>query len=242
VIDDAAAQPKCPVTSGRLEPRDVWVVVPVYNEAETIALVLSGLRETGFTSVVVDDRSSDDGAALALTEANWVLKHPINLGQGAALQTGISFALSQGALVIATFDGDHQQDPNDLVTAVNALAANDADFALGSRFLGSTAGMPAIRGLVLRLGVLFTRALSDVAVTDTHNGLRAMTRRGAKAIGISLNRMEHANELLDQIKLSKLKFVEVPVHIRYSPRSLRKGQKTSAALRIAAKLLVERMR
>jgi glycosyltransferase involved in cell wall biosynthesis len=222
--------------------RAVWVVIPAFNEGGALERVLERLAFLSVTTVVVDDGSSDGCAATSGMKASWVLRHAINLGQGAALQTGIRFALQKGADVIVTFDSDGQHDPADIEKLVAALDVNSADFALGSRFLGEAPGIPWTRQLVLRAGVIFTRVLSGVSVTDTHNGLRAMTRRGAQALNLTLNRMEHASQFLDQVVESRLRYVEVPVRIRYSAESLAKGQASSGAVRIAAKLIVERLR
>ncbi len=124
---------------------------------------------------------------------------------------------------------------------IDCLDRGVADFALGSRFLGKAPGMPWSRKLMLRMAVLFMRVFSGVALTDAHNGLRAMTRRGAERVQITMNRMEHASEIVDQIARSGLKFVEVPVTIRYTADSLAKGQKTSAALGLGLKLLLEKV-
>jgi polyprenyl-phospho-N-acetylgalactosaminyl synthase len=222
--------------------RSVWVVIPIFNESDRIGGVLDGLLELSVTIVAVDDCSTDDSPRIAAEKATWFLRHVVNLGQGAALQTGMRFALSRGADVIVTFDADGQHEPPDVVNLVDALFAKRVDFALGSRFLGEAPGIPWTRRAVLRLGIVFTRIFSRLSVTDTHNGLRAMTRRGAQVIHITLNRMEHASEILDLIADSRFPYVEVPVRIRYSQQTLAKGQASSGAFRMAAKLLAERLR
>jgi 2-keto-3-deoxy-6-phosphogluconate aldolase len=83
--------------------------------------------------------------------------------------------------------------------------------------------------------------VSGVSLTDAHNGIRLMTRKGAERIQITLNRMEHASEIVEQIAESGLKYVEVPVHITYTADSLAKGQKSSAAISLAIKLLIEKV-
>jgi glycosyltransferase involved in cell wall biosynthesis len=223
-------------------PQNVWVVIPAYNEGTALTSVLDALSSLPVTTVVIDDGSCDERTPLAARRAGWAIRHPINLGQGAALQTGIRFALNQGADTIVTFDSDGQHDPADIKSLVSALSERRADFALGSRFLGKAPGIPRTRRIILWAGVLFTRFFSGIKVTDTHNGLRAMTRRGAQAIDLTLNRMEHASQFLDQVVASGLPYVEVPVCIRYSRESLAKGQSNSGAVRMAAKLIVERLR
>jgi glycosyltransferase involved in cell wall biosynthesis len=220
-----------------------WIVVPAYNEEPAIASVLADLQSLTHHVVVVDDGSSDATANVAVAADGRVvvLRHPINLGQGAALQTGITFAISCGAEFIVTFDADAQHCACDVERLLEALAVHNADYALGSRFLGQTVEMPASRRYLLTAATWFTRATSGLALTDAHNGLRAMTRRGAMLLNLRQNRMAHASEILDQIAQSGLKYVEVPVTVRYSTYSRSKGQRTSEALDILLDLYSRRL-
>jgi glycosyltransferase involved in cell wall biosynthesis len=222
-------------------PDDFWVVIAAYNEEKRIGRVLDGLVPAAPNIVVVDDGSADGTASEALQRPVWLLRHAVNLGQGAAIQTGITFALKRGAGYVATFDADGQHDPADLPAMLAALSLQSADFALGSRFLGQAEGIPLLRKLMLRLAVLFTWVFSGVLLTDAHNGLRVFSRRGAARLHITLNRMEHASEIVEQIAASGLKFIEVPVHIVYTSESLAKGQRGSAAVKLALKLLMEKL-
>lgn len=222
--------------------RSVFVVIPVYNEAAALGSVLERLVPFEYSIVVVDDGSTDGSSSVARSKADWLIRHSTNLGQGAALQTGIQFSLDKGATYIVTFDSDGQHSGSDIPALLDALDNSQADYALGSRFLGVAPGIPWTRSLILRLGVVFTRVMSRINVSDTHNGLRAMTRRGAERIRLTMNRMEHASEILDQIAASKLRYVEVPVRIEYDAYTLAKGQRSSSALKTAAKLIAERMR
>jgi len=219
----------------------VFAVVPAFDEAARIGDPLRGLEGRGLQVVVVDDGSRDETARIALQRGAWLLRNVVNCGQGAALQTGIDFALGRGAEVIVTFDADGQHDPEQISRLVEPLLRGEADVALGSRFLGSAVGMPRSRRLLLRAAVLFSRALSRLPVTDAHNGFRALSRRAAQRIRLQQPRMAHASELLDQIRLHRLRFVEVPVTIRYTPAGLAKGQSNLAALRILGELLLGRL-
>jgi glycosyltransferase involved in cell wall biosynthesis len=217
------------------------VVIAAYNERERLGGTLASLRDWFPRVVVVDDGSQDDTAAVALQHDVWVLRHLINCGQGAALQTGISFALGQGAEVIVTFDADGQHCVEDIARLTEPVRMGRADVVLGSRFLGSTLGMPWSRWLVLKLGVLFTRVFSRIRVTDTHNGLRALSRKAAGRIQLVQNRMAHASEILDQVRQHGLRWCEVPVTIRYADGTLAKGQSSWNAFRIVGQLVLGRL-
>jgi polyprenyl-phospho-N-acetylgalactosaminyl synthase len=221
--------------------QSIWLVIPAYNEAAVIGRVVGDLVWRGHRVAVVDDGSTDKTGDEARTAGAVLVTHAINLGQGAALQTGIQFALKSGGDIIVTFDADGQHRASDIDSLIDALASNNADFALGSRFLGASIAMPASRRALLRAATWFTRLTTGLRVTDTHNGLRAMTRRGASRIALRQNRMAHASELLDQIAHSGLRYVEVPVTIEYSRYSLAKGQRLSNSLSILLDLSVQRL-
>lgn len=218
-----------------------WVVIAAYNEQSRLGDTLARLLATGYGNVVVvDDGSRDDTAAVALKHPVWVLRHLLNLGQGAALQTGIAFALKNAADYVVTFDADGQHDPTEIDRVLAPVAAGEADVALGSRFLGRTVAMPFARKLVLKGGILFTRLASNVRVTDTHNGFRAFSRAAAEKVRITQNRMAHASEILDRVREHALRYTEVPVTIRYSADTLAKGQSSWNAVRIVFDFLLGR--
>jgi len=219
----------------------VWVVVPAYNEAPVLSAVLADLLCVCPRVVVVDDGSADDTACEAVSVGARVVRHPINLGQGAALQTGIDFALSQQADYIVTFDADGQHDPRDIAALLDAVRRPDVDVALGSRFLGHASGMPRGRRLLLKAATLFTALTTGMRLTDAHNGLRAISVEAAKKIHFVQNGMAHASELLSQIRAAKLRWVEVPVNIRYTPYSKGKGQTTLDGINIVLDLLAGRL-
>ena len=218
-----------------------WLIIPAYNEAAVIGRVVADVVRRGYKVAVIDDGSTDETGRNAGSAGAVIVIHPINLGQGAALQTGIQFALRQGADYIVTFDADGQHRGADIVGLLDALTTNNADFALGSRFLGSAVAMPPSRRLLLMAATWFTRLTTGLKISDTHNGLRAMTRRGASRIKLRQNRMAHASELLDAIARSGLRYVEVPVTIEYSQYSLAKGQRLADSLRILVDLSAQRL-
>lgn len=216
-----------------------WIVIAAYNEGSRLAATLKSV--VGQASVVVvDDGSQDNTFGVASSFPVWVLRHPINCGQGAALQTGIDFALSRGAEAIVTFDADGQHDPADLPNMLRPVLSGQADVALGSRFLGATKNMPVSRRLLLKMAILFTRLTNGLKLTDTHNGFRVFSRKAAQQVRIRQPRMAHASEILDQIAKHELRYVEVPVTVHYHASTLAKGQSSWDAFRITGHMLAGR--
>jgi hypothetical protein len=121
---------------------------------------------------------------------------------------------------------------------LGVLMGNRLDVVLGSRFLGASEGLPRVRLIALKAAVLFTKATSGLPLTDAHNGLRAMTAEAARKLESTQDRMAHASEIINQIGRLELRYREVPVTIRYSEYSLRKGQKVRGSVGILVDLLV----
>lgn len=157
---------------------NVFIVIAAYNEGRSIADVVLDLLREFQSIVVVDDGSADDTAARAQAAGATVLIHPINLGQGAALQTGICYAVNQGAEYVVTFDADGQHSPADVPPMIEALKKSGADIALGSRFLGQAIGIDKKKAFVLKAAVAFTALTTGLRLTDCHNGLRVLTLQG----------------------------------------------------------------
>jgi glycosyltransferase involved in cell wall biosynthesis len=219
----------------------IWIIVPAYNESERIGATLQRLCDSYANIVVVDDGSRDDTSEMAHSFPVWLLRHIVNCGQGAALQTGIDFALEHGADILVTFDADGQHAVEDIRALCEPVRSGRFDVALGSRFLGKAEGIPWIRWLTLKIAIVFTRLYSRMSVTDTHNGLRCMSRSAARRIRLTQNRMAHASELLDEVRRLGLRYCEVPVTLRYSSSTLQKGQTSWNSLRIVGQLLLGRI-
>ena len=224
-----------------MDPHVIIVVIAAFNEADVIGPVVRDIRQSYPNVVVVDDGSSDGTAACALASGAVILRHAVNLGQGAALQTGITYALARGGEFVVTFDADGQHACADIARMVRALIENDAEVALGSRFLGKAVGISTARRILLRLAVLFTRLTTGLKVTDTHNGLRVFTRAAARKVKITQNRMAHASELLDQVARHKMSYVEVAVTISYTNHSRAKGQTILGAADIFGDLVLGKL-
>lgn len=223
---------------------DVCVVVPMYNEAATVGAVVSDLRWSFSRVVCVDDGSTDDCARVAADAGATVVRHPANLGQGAALQTGFTYALlDPGINYLVTFDSDGQHRRVDAEAMVTTARNEEVEVVLGSRFLTDTeAGIPLARRLVLRAATAFTRITTGLDLTDTHNGLRVLSRRAVDSMDLTLDGMAHASQLLSRIAQHDLSYVEAPVTIAYTDYSRSRGQSNLNALNIAFDLALERLR
>jgi len=196
----------------------IYVVIPAFNEARTIAGVVAGVVSAGYRVIVVDDGSRDRTYDVARRcRRSGGAQPPGQSGSGRCVADRIGFR-----------------------AATRRRRRRDV-LALGSRFLGGAVNQPLSRRILLKLATLFTRLTTGLSVTDTHNGLRAMTRRGASAIRLRQNRMAHASEILHQVAESGLKFVEAPVTIEYSVYSLQKGQSMGDALVILTDLFARKL-
>lgn len=225
-----------------MDHHSVWIVIPAYNEAEIISKVLLDLKDScpRYNIVVVDDGSSDDTAVMACDLPVTVLVHPTNLGQGAALATGIEYALRKKADIVVTFDADGQMRPEDINSLVGEVSKEGIDVALGSRFLESLPkGMSKTKRIILRVATLFTRLSTGLRITDTHNGFRAFKAEALKKISISQNRMAHASEILSEIARHELKYIEIPVAIRYTRYSKAKGQSIFNSINVLFELFMK---
>lgn len=217
-----------------------WVVVAVYNEATTVTDVLTELLQTFPNVVAVDDGSNDGSWDQLSAIAPYSIRHLVNRGQGAALQTGTEFALKMGAIRIAHFDADGQHQVVDLVRMTSAVASGECDVALGDRFLGQSS-MPLHRAVLIRAAALMHRFSSGIALSDVHNGLRVLSRLAAERCEITADRMAHASQFIDLVARSRLRVRQYPTTIRYTEYSMSKGQHASASLRIVFHYAISRI-
>lgn len=210
--------------------RDVWLVVPCFNEGTVIEDVLRSARETFPNIVAVDDGSADDSAAAIHAAGAHLVQHPVNLGQGAAIQTGVEYARAQpGAQYFVTFDADGQHQVKDVLAMVERLRTEPLDIVVGTRFGRDRddAGddqVPLIKRFVLKTVVLLSPRTRRLGLTDAHNGLRVFNRTVAEGLNLRMNGMSHASEFVTLMDSEGWRVGEQPVDILYTEYSMSKGQ------------------
>lgn len=222
---------------------DVVFVIPVYNEAQVVREVVERVRRHYTHVVCVNDCSRDNSSAEILAAGGYLVDHPINMGQGAALQTGFEFArLIPGVRYAVTFDADGQHRLEDVAHMLEVIEAKGTDFVLGSRFLGTEAvGMSRAKRMLLKAAIAFSNTTSGVRLTDTHNGLRVFTKRVLDEIQLTIPDMGHASEILEIIRRNQYTYTEVPVEIVYTDYSRAKGQSMINAVNIAFDTLLRKV-
>lgn len=217
------------------------IIIPAYNESESLPLVIKNILSLNLSDtdiLVVDDGSSDKTFLLAKNLGVKVLRHCLNRGQGASLKTGIDFCLKNDYQIAVFFDADGQMDHLEIPLLLKNLNA-DCQVVLGSRRLGQTINMPIMRKLVKYLALIFTRLTTGLKLTDTHNGFQAWSVEALKKIELHQDGYAHASQLLQQIAKNRLKYCEVPVTIKYTDYSRRRGQSLWGAIKILWDLLIK---
>jgi polyprenyl-phospho-N-acetylgalactosaminyl synthase len=220
---------------------DVAIIMPVYNEAQVVAHTINTVLKKFPFVVCVDDGSVDASASEVGKTPAVLVQHPINLGQGAAIQTGIEYALKDPKVqYFVTFDSDGQHDVADVERMLRILKEKKLDVVLGSRFLGKTLGMGLVKRLTLKAAIGFTNLDSKLQLTDAHNGLRVFTRAFAQKLNIQEPGMAHASEIVNKIGAGNWRYAEAPVTIRYTDYSQAKGQPILNSVNILFDLLLSK--
>ncbi len=214
----------------------IFIVVPAFNESKHITAVIDDLQRHGYNNiVVVDDGSTDNTAALARQRGVVVLRHLVNRGMGAALQTGNTYALQQGADIVVHFDGDGQMQAKDIAKVVAPIIAGEVEVVFGSRFLDNTSQIPwSKKHLLLPVSRVINFFFTGLWLSDAHNGFRALSRSALSQIYISYDGMAHNSEIVEQVRKKRLSFCEVPVTIIYH----RYGQSIAGGIKIVRDLIL----
>lgn len=217
----------------------IFVIVPAFNEATVIRQTIEKLLEKNYSIIVVDDASTDNTRTMLQGLPICYTRHLVNLGQGAAIRTGIQLALDKQASLLVTFDADGQHDVNDIEKMIALMEEEKAGIVFGSRFLqGSASNIHTSRKIVLKAARVINYFVSGVLLSDANNGLRVMTREASLKIQITENRSSHNAQVQNLVKKNKLKYVECPVNISYSAYSKKKGLRNVNSIRILYDLIL----
>lgn len=227
-----------------MQNQDTWLIIPCFNEGTVIGDVIRHARETFPNIVAVNDGSADNSAKEIHNAGAHLVNHPVNLGQGAAIQTGVEYARSQpGAQYFVTFDADGQHQVKDVVAMLDRLRNEDVDIIVGTRFGRPRAEddqVPWIKRLVLKTVVLLSPRTRKLGLTDAHNGLRVFNKKVADELNIRMNGMSHASEFVAQMDERGWRVSEQPVDILYTEYSMSKGQSLINGVNILADGFVAR--
>lgn len=224
-------------------PARTYVIIPAFNEATVIRSTVEGVLKAGYEVILVDDCSTDD-TNIVLERLNiHLVRHPVNLGQGASLQTGMDYAKTLNADYVIHFDADGQHRVEDIPLLLQPLIAQKADITLGSRFMEESAEfrVPKRRRILLKAAILVNGIFTGVWLSDAHNGLRGLSKKALNKIELSENGMAHATEILSEIHKHQLVVKEVPVKIKYTTYSHSKGQSAWRAFSILSDLIMRKL-
>ena len=227
-----------PQNAAAREP-DTWIVMPLFNEATVVGKVIEDLAAHFDHILCIDDGSTDGSVEVARAAGARVLRHPVNLGQGAALQTGFAYVTEQpGARYLVTFDADGQHRIDDALGMLKTARERDLAIVFGSRFLDDRTQPGWMKKVVLKTAVAVTNRTTGLRLTDAHNGLRVIRVDAARLLDLKQDGMAHATEIVLQLGRTKLPWTEYPVELLYTDYSKSKGQSILNSVNILVDLLV----
>jgi glycosyltransferase involved in cell wall biosynthesis len=228
--------------------KQLTLILPVLNEAEVLAEVLTRLKTTlkklplKTEIAVVNDGSFDSSAKIAREQGATVLTHLINRGLGAALGTGLAYAKQKKVDFAVTFDSDGQHDPADIAKVLAPLLSGRADVVVGSRSLSREGKMPVLRRINNYAFNVLTWIFFGQRSSDSLSGFRGFNRRAIRLIRLKTERMEVSNEFFAEIKRHRLHLEEVPIKVIYTPYSMKKGVKPGNVFAIIFRLVLRLLR
>ena len=221
--------------------KNIYILIPVFNEEASIRNVVSGLQPY-FENIVAVNDGSTDGTQNILNSLNVIsIEHPINLGQGAAIATGLEFIKSlDGAFAAITFDADGQHSVDDAKNFASEIMKTKVDVIFGSRFIEHKKNIPIIKRMALQVITFFANKYSDMHLTDTHNGLKAIRITCIDSLGINIDGFAFESQIIHHVNKNNLLYKELPTNTLYSEYSKKKGQKLSNGLLILEDLFKAR--
>lgn len=215
----------------------IFIIIPALNEETVIGDVINEIENSGYSKIIVVDDGSFDNTYLEAKKNKIVisLRHSINRGKGAAVKTGIEAAKILDADIAITMDGDGQHNPKDIEEMI-AKINNGFDVVLGTR-LKNPKGMPKWKIIANHFGNFCTWAIYGLWVTDSQSGFRAYSKKALDLIETKTDRYEYDSEVIREIAHNKLKYVEIPIEVRYTKYSMNKKVKMN--LKTGLKTLIK---
>lgn len=221
---------------------DAYIIIPLYNEAKVVGKVIESCQKRFKNIICVNDGSKDSSAKEVVKTGATLINHPLNLGAGAATQTGVDYALQDPkAKYFITIDADGQHSIEDASKMLAYLKKNDLDIVLGSRFLGNVENISKTKRVFLKGAAIFSGATTGIKLSDPHIGLRVFNRRFAQALELTMPDFSHASELIHRISEGKFAYGEVPVKVTYSDYTKAKGQSMINAVNITFDMMLHKV-
>lgn len=189
-------------------------VIPCLNEAATLGTIVPALAPFVHLTLVVDDGSSDDTAAVATRAGARVLRHPHPLGKGAALVTGWDQAATLGAQWVLLLDGDGQHDPLD-TPALFQAASPGVTLVIGNR-MHDARGMPAVRRLTNHLLSRWISTLAGTPIPDSQCGFRLVHLPTLRTLRFRSRQFELESEMIVGFARAGCRIASAPIQVRYA--------------------------
>ena len=218
--------------------KDIYVVVPAFNEQKVIKDIINSLLKKFSNVIVVNDGSNDRTLEIINDLDIKVLSHEINLGVGAAVQTGFDYVSKiPNAKAVITFDADGQHHVEDAVAMAKEILICEEGIIFGTRFPKHSKNIPKVKRFALKLIAKITDLVTGVTLTDAHNGLKAYKISTIKELELQFSSYSYESELITQVAKKKIEYKEMPTDIKYTSYSIKKGQKLLNGLLIIEDLL-----
>lgn len=205
---------------------NVYILIPVYNEANKIKEVIDVLKLSFKNIVVVNDGSKDNTLAVLESLDVELINHSINLGQGAAISSGLEFIKTiENAEAIITFDADGQHSAQDAIAFADEIVKCEEEIIFGSRFLEHRKNIPFIKRIALSIVTFFTNIISNTNLSDVHNGLKAIKVSCLNKLDIHIDGFAFESQIIHKVGRENILYKEMSTNIIYTKYSKNKGQK-----------------